>query len=53
MHKKNPSNRGAHGVRTSFQNAFKDRFLSRSGAAGIVNGTLKGIPHQFPTPNAA
>lgn len=34
-------------------NTFKERFSSGNGAAGIVNGTLKGIPHQFPTPNAA
>ena len=34
-------------------NAFKERFSSGNRAGGIVNGTLKGIPHQFPIPNAA
>lgn len=36
------------------KNAFKGKVLVwKKAAAGIVNGTLKGVPHQFPTPNAA
>lgn len=38
----------------SVPNMFKEKVLIWKKRAGaIVNGTLKGIPRQFPTPNAA
>lgn len=33
-------------------NASEEGFGGEA-AAGVVNGTLKGVPHQFPSPNAA